>query len=53
MRGWIVGAALAAALLWSAAAFAAPAQNGQIVFASDRAGVDRDLYLVNRDGSGE
>jgi Tol biopolymer transport system component len=49
----IVGAALAAALLSSAVAFASPSRSGQIVFASNRAGDGRDLYLVNRDGSGE
>src|SRR5437763_16292309 len=54
MRAWIVGAALAAAFLSTVPAAAAPARNGQIVFGSNRAGDGgRDLYLVNRDGSGE
>jgi dipeptidyl aminopeptidase/acylaminoacyl peptidase len=53
MKAWIAVAALAAALLSAAAAYAGPARNGQIVFASNRAGDGRDLYLVNRDGTGE
>ena len=53
MKSWIVGAVLATALFSPMAAFAAQAQGGQIVFASNRAGDGRDLYLVNRDGSGE
>jgi TolB protein len=53
MKGCIVGAVLAAALLSSAVASASSTQRGQIVFASDRAGDGRDLYLVNRDGSAE
>jgi TolB protein len=53
MRPFVGAAVLAVALLSSGAAFASSAQGGQIVFASDRAGGGRDLYLVNRDGSGE
>jgi WD40-like Beta Propeller Repeat len=53
LKSCIVGAALAAALFSSAVAFASAAPSGQIVFASDRAGGGRDLYVVNRDGSGE
>jgi Tol biopolymer transport system component len=53
MKGWVVGAALVAVLFSCVSATAAPPRNGQIVFASNRAGEGRDLYLVNRDGSGE
>ena len=45
--------AAASSLAFAAVALASPSQSGQIVFASDRAGDGRDLYLVNRDGSGE
>jgi TolB protein len=53
MRLFVGAAVLAVALLSSGAAFASSAYGVQIVFASDRAGGDRDLYLVNRDGTGE
>jgi hypothetical protein len=53
MRSLVFGAALVAVLFSSASATAAPPRNGQIVFASNRATAGRDLYLVNRDGSGE
>jgi Tol biopolymer transport system component len=53
MKSWMVGAALAAALLAATVASASAAPGGKIVFASDRAGGGRDLYRVNRDGSGE
>lgn len=53
MKSWMVGAALAAALLAATVASASAAPGGTIVFTSDRAGGDRDLYRVNRDGSGE
>jgi len=48
-RIWIVGL-LAAALLFPAGALAA---GGKVVFASNRADGDRELYVVNGDGTGE
>jgi Tol biopolymer transport system component len=53
IKSSVVGAALAAVLFSCVSAAAASPRNGQIVFASNRAGEGRDLYLVNRDGSGE
>lgn len=52
MRRWIIGAVLVGALLSCGAAFAAQPQTGKIVFASNRANAGRDLYVVNRDGTG-
>jgi TolB protein len=51
----VVGGITAIALVLASAAGATfGGRNGQIVFASNRAGDGgRDLYLVNRDGSGE
>lgn len=53
LRRSLLAAVVTAVLLSSATATAATSHNRQIVFASDRAGAGRDLYLVNRDGSGE
>src|SRR4051812_16483403 len=52
MRRSIIGAVLVGALLSCGAAFAAQPQTGKIVFASNRANAGRDLYVVNRDGTG-
>ena len=50
MHKWI---AAAAALLALAVAAPAYASSGRVVFASNRADGQRDLYVVNADGSGE
>jgi hypothetical protein len=42
----------AAALVLPLAAGARPAPAGSIVFTSDRANGDRELYVINTDGSG-
>jgi hypothetical protein len=49
----LVGVAAAASVLATAtAAAAAPAPPGSIVFTSNRAGGDREIYVVGADGSG-
>src|SRR5215831_19989227 len=45
-------AAAAAMVPLSAAAAKAPAPAGSVVFTSTRANGDRELYVINRDGSG-
>ena len=53
-RTWIAGALGAVALVASApAAHAAAGGSGQIVFGSNRADGQRELYVVNADGTGE
>ncbi len=50
--GWALLVALLAGIALAPAGHAAQGR-GQIVFASDRAEGQRELYVVNRDGSGE
>jgi TolB protein len=50
-KAWLFSALATAALALASGAAAKPAAPGSIVFTSDRANGERELYVVNRDGS--